>query len=90
MARGRSRVGIDAAGGVAVDAIVPTVFCNGVPVVVLGARVAAHGKPPHAPLPPMVTASSTVFAGGIPVVRAGDSAACGHPISGSDNVFVGD
>jgi hypothetical protein len=34
--------------------------------------------------------STTVFANNIGVVRAGDAATCGHPATGSDNVFSGD
>jgi uncharacterized Zn-binding protein involved in type VI secretion len=36
----------------------------------------------------MVGASNNVFANGIGVCRAGDAASCGHPASGSSDVFV--
>lgn len=84
---GVSRVGIDKAGGTIVGALAPTVLVNGVPITVLGAPVVPHGKGPHAG-PVMATASSNVFANGIPVCRAGDIASCGHASSGSSNVNV--
>lgn len=86
---GISRVGVDAAGGTIVGNLAPTVFVNGAPIVVKGADVQPHGLPPHSPQPVMVGSSSTVFAQGIPVVRQGDLASCGHPASGSGNVFAG-
>lgn len=86
---GISRVGVDAAGGTIVGNLAPTVFVNGAPIVVKGANVVPHGLPPHSPQPVMVGCSSTVFANGIPVVRAGDAASCGHAASGSGDVFAG-
>lgn len=86
---GVSRVGTDSAGGTIVGNLAPTVFVNGSPVVVRGAVVVGHGDPPHSPMPVMVGCSGTVFACGIPVVRQGDAASCGHPASGSGNVFAG-
>lgn len=86
---GISRVGVDVAGGTIVGNLALTVFVNGAPIVVQGAVVEPHGDPPHSPVPVMVGASSTVFAHGIPVVRQGDVASCGHPASGSGNVFAG-
>ena len=44
---------------------------GGVPVAVRGDAVASHGLPPHSAAV-MVGASFRVFAGGIPVCRAGD------------------
>jgi uncharacterized Zn-binding protein involved in type VI secretion len=85
---GIARVGQDSAGSVIVGNLAPTVFVNGKPIAVKGAAVTGHGKTPHA-APVMVGCSSTVFACGIPVCRAGDAASCGHPASGSDNVFAG-
>lgn len=87
---GISRVGVDAAGGTIVGNLAPTVFVNGAPVVVKGADVEPHPPvPPHTTGPVMVGCSATVFACGIPVVRQGDAASCGHPASGSGNVFAG-
>lgn len=86
---GISRVGVDSAGGTIVGNLAPTVFVNGAPIVVQGAAVTPHGLPPHSPQPVMVGHSSTVFACGIPVCRQGDAASCGHPATGSGNVFAG-
>ncbi len=85
---GVSRVGSDAAGGTIVGSLAPTVFVDGSPIAVKGAAVAGHGNGPHAG-PVMSGASGTVFANGIAVVRAGDSATCGHAASGSGDVFAG-
>jgi uncharacterized Zn-binding protein involved in type VI secretion len=85
---GISRVGIDSAGSRIVGALAPTVLVNGAPVTVLGAPVLPHGKGPHAG-PVMITASSTVSAGGIPICKAGDIASCGHATSGSGDVNAG-
>ena len=84
---GKARVTKDSAGGTQQGLQAPTVFVNNQPVVVLGDHVAPHGKPPHAS-PVMVEASPNVFAHGIPVCRAGDNASCGHPSTGSSNVFA--
>lgn len=85
---GIARVGVDSAGGIITGGGQSTVYANGALVAVLGDAVAPHGDPPHAAAV-MVEASSSVFAGGIPVCRAGDAASCGHTASGSGNVFAG-
>jgi uncharacterized Zn-binding protein involved in type VI secretion len=85
---GISRVGVDVAGGTIVGNLAPTVFANGSPVAVNGAAVAGHGKPPHAS-PVMIAECNNVYACGILVVKAGNSATCGHPSSGSGDVIVG-
>lgn len=85
---GVSRVGVDSAGGRIIGPLAPSVLVNGAPVAVLGAPVLPHGKGPHAG-PVMVTASATVFAGGIPLCKAGDIASCGHSASGSGDVNAG-
>lgn len=85
---GISRIGVDTAGGTIVSPGEPTVFVNGSVISVLGDAVASHGTAPHN-APTMVGSSSTVFAGGIGVVRAGDAASCGHTATGSSNVFAG-
>jgi uncharacterized Zn-binding protein involved in type VI secretion len=75
-------------GGTIVGILSPAVFVDGFPIAVQGATVAGHGLPPHA-APVMSGHSSTVFACGIPICRAGDAATCGHPASGSSDVFAG-
>ncbi|MEE2635515.1 MAG: PAAR domain-containing protein [Pseudomonadota bacterium] len=84
---GVARISQDAAGGTLIGVLAPTVFVNGTNIAVLGCAVAGHGFPPH-DAPVMVSASGTVFAGGIPVCRQGDSASCGHFATGSENVFA--
>ena len=87
---GVSRVGADTAGGTIIGNLVPTVFVNGSPIAVQGAAVASHPPiPPHIGSPVMVGCSATVFAGGIGVCRQGDAASCGHPATGSSDVFAG-
>lgn len=85
---GIARIGVDSAGGVIKDALVPSVLVNGSPIAVKGAGVTGHGAGAHAG-PVMVGASGTVFAGGIAVCRAGDAASCGDTATGSGNVFAG-
>lgn len=86
---GASRVGVDTAGGVIVGNLAPTVFVNGAPVAVKGAAVEPHPPtPPHTTAPVMVGSSATVYANGILICRAGDSASCGHTASGSADVFA--
>lgn len=65
----------------------PNVFANGLPVARIGDNVAGHGKGPHA-APVMITGSFNVLTNFIPTCRAGDIAICGHPTSGSSDVFV--
>lgn len=84
-----ARVGVDSAGGLITGAGEPTVQVNGSTISVLGDSVASHGLPPHASAT-ITSASSTVFAGGVGVVRVGDSASCGHTVTGgSSNVNAG-
>jgi len=94
---GAIRVGLDNVNGGAVLPAtgVPTVLVNGVPVAVAhGAGVVAAAA--HFPftgthlVPAFFIGSLTVFAGGFPVVRAGDLADCFDAIlPGSTNVIVG-
>lgn len=88
---GASRVGTDSAGAIISGPGVSSVKVNGSTISVLGDNVTPHNPDdtPHKNGPVMVSASSTVFANGIPVVRAGDSASCGHSASGSGNVNIG-
>lgn len=85
---GAARTQKDTAGGTITGTLAPSVFVNGVPVSVIGDPVAPHGPPPHLS-PVMAQGSETVFAHGIPVCRKGDKASCGHPATGSSNVFIG-
>lgn len=84
---GASRIGKDVAGGTIVGDLAPTVKVNNSSIAVKGAVVSGHGRSPHNG-PVMVGASGNVFANNIPVCRAGDSASCGHPASGSGDVIV--
>lgn len=88
MQTGVSRCGLDSAGGVIIGVQADTVFVNGHPVSVLHDPVTGHGPGEHGG-PVMATCSPTVFAQGIGICRAGDLASCGHPSTGSDNVFCG-
>ena len=85
---GASRVGMDSAGAVIVGVLAPTVFINNANVSVVGAAVQGH--PPWGPhiAPSMAAGSPNVFANNIAVCREGDSATCGHPTSGSGDVFI--
>lgn len=85
---GVSRVGVDSAGGIILGPGVPSVVVNGSPISIIGDAVDGHGDGPHAS-PTMVGGSSTVIAGGIGVVRAGDAASCGDTSSGSSDVIAG-
>lgn len=86
---GISRIGLDTAGGVITGPpMAATVLVNGAPVAVLGAMVAPHGTGPHLAAT-MIAASATVFAGGLPVCRAGDAASCGDTATGSSDVTAG-
>jgi uncharacterized Zn-binding protein involved in type VI secretion len=78
--------GTDVAGGAIVQGS-GNVFVNGQPVSRIGDSVAGHGRGAHRS-PVMVGGSGNVFANGISVCRAGDPASCGHPASGSGNVFA--
>ena len=88
---GATRVGVDAAGGQITGSGESSVKVNGATISVLGDGVTPHSPKdtPHMASPTIVSASSTVFAGGVAVVRAGDSASCGHSTSGSSNVNIG-
>ena len=74
----------DTAGGAQLAGGQSGFFVNGQPVVVLGDPVAGHGLPPHT-LPAMVQGSSWMTWNGIPVVREGHLASCGHAATGQSN-----
>lgn len=82
---GVSRMGIDSAGGVIITGS-NDVYINSANAVRIGDSVAGHGNSPHSS-PVMVTGSPTVFVNEIPLCKAGDLASCGHPSTGSPNVF---
>ena len=82
---GVARVGVDTAGGVITGPGEPSVLVNSSAVSVIGDSVASHGSSPHNAAT-MVGGSTTVFAGGVGVVRAGDAASCGHTATGASNV----
>lgn len=88
---GASRVGTDSAGGTIAGPGESTVKVNGKTISVIGDSVTPHAPldTPHMGGPVMVGSSSTVFAGGKPVCRAGDLASCGHSANGSGNVNIG-
>jgi len=84
---GVSRQGADTAGGT-IAAGSSNVFVNGSPIARKGDAVAGHGRGSHSS-PTMSGSSSTVYANGILICREGDPATCGHPATGSGNVFSG-
>ena len=93
--RGAARKFVDTVGGgVALGS--SKVFVNNTMIAQRGDRVTPHppcccgpgcGCQEHC-VASLAAASSNVFANNINVVRQGDPATCGHPISGSNNVFV--
>jgi len=86
---GICRVGVDSAGGVITGVKQDgTVYANGSLVSVNADPVAPHGSGAHGS-PVMIANSKNVFVNGIAVCKKGNTATCGHPASGSSNVFVG-
>ena len=85
---GICRVGVDTAGGTIISSPVSTVFVNGALVAGIGSAISSHGDSPHSSAS-MAVGSSTVFADGVAVCRAGDTATCGHTASGSLTVNAG-
>ena len=88
---GASRINADSAGSTIIGPGCSTVFVNGQPISIKGDKVTPHSpiNTPHMSGPVMIGSSSTVFAGGVAVVRAGDTASCGHAATGSGNVNIG-
>lgn len=84
---GVTRLGQDSASGLVITGSTD-VFVNGTGAGRIGDAIEPHDDSPHNGAV-IVTGSSTVFVNGIPLARAGDSASCGHPLTGSDNVFSG-
>ena len=83
-----TRVSANQAGAAIVGPGASTVFCEGQRVSLVGDLVAGHGKAPHA-APKIIRTSSTVFATGKTVTRAGDVASCGHAANGASTTFAG-
>jgi uncharacterized Zn-binding protein involved in type VI secretion len=78
--------GQDVAGGPIIEGS-PNVLANNKPVARIGDAVAGHGPAEHAG-PVMATGSHNVFTNNIQTCREGDIATCGHPSTGSSDVFV--
>lgn len=86
---GVCRIGIDTAGGVILGTLQDgTVYANGYNISVNADPVQGHGVGPHAG-PTMIANSNNVFINGIMVCKEGNLATCGHPATGSPNVFIG-
>lgn len=83
---GVSRAFFDSAGGMILGGAT-NVYANGFPVALLMKPVAGHGRNEHSSSV-LIGGSPSVRANGQPVIRVGDSAACGHPVTGSGNVGV--
>jgi uncharacterized Zn-binding protein involved in type VI secretion len=73
--------GLDSAGGTQLAGGQATWKVDGQPIVLLGDPVAGHGIAPHA-APVMAEGSAWMKFNGIPVVRAGHKANCGHAATG--------
>lgn len=87
-----ARVSVDNTIGTNIGAQNSTVYCNGSLVQLLGDSIAPHWLCPIVPIhcaAVHVAGSPTVFINGIPVVRVGDAASCGHAdVTGSEDVFA--
>lgn len=81
MSYGIAVVGSDSAGGTQLGGGQDFFRVEGQFVVVKGDRVAGHGDSPHSS-PSMAQGSNWFTLNGIPVVRAGHAASCGHTSSG--------
>lgn len=79
---GVARVGLDSAGGIQLGGGVARTRVGGGLVSVLGDAVAGHGTGPHAS-PIMAEGSPRFRINGLPVVRAGHLATCGHAATGT-------
>lgn len=82
---GAARKG-DSAGGTITTGST-TVFINGQPLAAIGDKVSGHGLGAHSS-PSLAEGSTNVFVAGVPASRQGDKATCGHPATGSGNVFI--
>ena len=86
---GIARKNIDNAGGIIIETPITSVYAEGYLVAGLGSNIQSHGSGIHSSAI-LNEASSTVFAEGIAISRAGDRANCLHATTGSSSVFVGD
>lgn len=73
--------GSDSAGGTQLAGGQSKWKVEGQPIVLLGDPVAGHGDAPHSG-PVMAAGSSWMTINGVPVVRQGNAASCGHPSTG--------
>ena len=65
-----------------------TVFCEGMPVSLIGDSVSPHGEPPHSSSM-ILSGSFSVFAEGKNVARVGSPTTCGHSVTfGAVSVFT--
>lgn len=78
--------GQDVAGGPIIQGS-PNVTANNKPVARIGDAVAGHGPGAHGG-PVMAQGSPNVITNNIPTSREGDLATCGHPSTGSGDVFI--
>ena len=88
MASGAARCLQDKAGDMLLQTYTNNVLVNNNEVAVLGTKVKPHGPGRHSRAK-MMECSSSVFSGGLGIVRQGDKAQCGHKTTGSGNVFIG-
>lgn len=84
--RGAARMGKDIAGGKILTGS-PNVITNNAQQARLGDAVQGHGTGEHGG-PVMATGSPDVIVNGQPACRLGDLATCGHPTTGSPDVFI--
>lgn len=82
-----SLVGRDAAGATIAGPGATNWTWNGAPMSLVGDAVVPHGNAPHSG-PVMVEGSPWFTIAGIPVVRAGSAASCGHTASGSADMDI--
>lgn len=73
--------GMDSAGGAQLAGGQSGWKVDGQDIVLQGDSVVGHGLPPHAG-PTMAQGSSWMTINGVPVVRQGHLATCGHPATG--------
>ena len=88
MATGAARCLQDKAGDKLLQTYTNNVLVTNNEVAVLGTKVKPHGPGIHSRAK-MMECSSSVFSGGLGIVRQGDKAQCGHKTTGSENVFIG-
>lgn len=72
---------LDSAGGMQLAGGQSEWTVEGQPIVLQGDAVMGHGLPPHAG-PTMAEGSAWMTINGVPVVRAGNKATCGHASTG--------